>query len=126
MCYMAGSNEQATPSPASAYPPRGDHGSSSDAVPARVGVRELRQNLSVYLRRIEAGETLEVTEHGHPVARLTPLPPQRMSVLDRLIAEGKAFPAKGGNLADLRPPLDIGPGPTLSEVLQQMRDEDDR
>jgi antitoxin (DNA-binding transcriptional repressor) of toxin-antitoxin stability system len=28
---------------------------------ARVGVRELRQNLSVYLRRGDAGETLEVT-----------------------------------------------------------------
>ena len=38
--------------------------------PARVGVRELRQNLSVYLDRVKAGETLEVTEHGHPVARL--------------------------------------------------------
>ena len=43
----------------------------------QVGVRELRQNLSVYLRRVEAGETLEVTEHGHSVARLTPLPPER-------------------------------------------------
>jgi prevent-host-death family protein len=123
---MAGSNARATFSAAPAYPTRGEHSPSPDATPARVGVRELRQNLSVYLRRIEAGETLEVTEHGHPVARLTPLPPQRMSVLDRLIAEGKAFPGKGGNLADLRPPRDIGPGPTLSEVLQQMRDEDDR
>jgi prevent-host-death family protein len=126
MCYMAGSSDRASSSPASAYPLRGEHGPGSDAAPARVGVRELRQNLSVYLRRVEAGETLEVTEHGRPVARLAPLPPQRMSVLDRLIAEGKAYPGKGGNLADLGPPVDIGPGPTLSEVLQQMRDEDDR
>ena len=133
VCYMAGSNERTTasptpsptPSPTSVYPPRGEHGSGSDATPARVGVRELRQNLSVYLRRIEAGETLEVTEHGHPVARLTPLPPQRMSVIDRMIAEGRAYPGKGGNLANWKP-VDIGPGPTLSEVLQQMRDEDDR
>ena len=29
--------------------------------PARVGVRELRQNLSIYLDRVKAGETLEVT-----------------------------------------------------------------
>ena len=125
MCYMAGSNERTTPALVPAYPPRGEHGLSADAAPARVGVRELRQNLSVYLRRVEAGETLEVTEHGHPVARLTPLPPQRMSVLDRMIAEGRAYPGKGGNLADWEP-IDIGPGPTLSEVLQQMRDEDDR
>lgn len=92
----------------------------------RVGVRELRQNLSVYLRRIEAGETLEVTERGRPVARLTPLPPQHMSVLDRLVSEGRAIPAAGGNLADLGRPPGIGPGPTLSEVLAAMRAEDDR
>lgn len=36
----------------------------------QVGVRELRQNLSVYLRRVAEGETLEVTERGRPVARL--------------------------------------------------------
>lgn len=126
MCYMVRSNERREPSPGPLYPPRGEYAPYRDATLARVGIRELRQNLSVYLRRVEAGETLEVTEHGHPMARLTPLPPQRMSVLDRLIAEGKAFPGKGGNLADLGPPLDIGPGPTLSEVLQRMRDEDDR
>jgi prevent-host-death family protein len=40
---------------------------------AKVGVRELRQNLSRYLDRIKAGETLVVTEHGREVARLVPL-----------------------------------------------------
>lgn len=124
MCYMTELNKRRAPSPAR-YPARREHAPGGDAELDRVGVRELRQNLSVYLRRVEAGETLEVTEHGHPVARLTPLPPQQMGVLDRLIAEGKAFPGKGGNLADWQP-IDIGPGPTLSEVLQQMRDEDDR
>lgn len=38
----------------------------------RVGVRELRQNLSVYLRRVERGERLEVTNHGRLVAVLAP------------------------------------------------------
>ena len=37
-----------------------------------IGVRELRQNLSVYLRRVKAGETLEVKERGHRVAVLAP------------------------------------------------------
>jgi len=40
---------------------------------SRVGVRELRQNLSKYLRRVLSGETLEVTEGGRPVAVLAPL-----------------------------------------------------
>jgi prevent-host-death family protein len=106
------------------YPVRDDHLASG--APARVGVRELRQNLSVYLRRVAAGETLEVTEHGRPVASLGPLPPTRLGVLERLVAEGRATPATGGNVADLGPPPPIGPGPTLSEVLAGTRDEDER
>jgi prevent-host-death family protein len=86
----------------------------------RVGVRELRQNLSVYLRRVKAGETLEVTERGEPVARLTPPPGE--SLLDRWIAEGKARPGSG-DIRDLAPPEPLPPGAKpLSEVLQEMRD----
>lgn len=59
----------------------------------RVGVRELRQNLSVYLRRIGSGETLEVTEHGSSVAILAPMP-SPLKPLERLAAQGKLIPAK--------------------------------
>ncbi len=38
----------------------------------RVGVRELRQNLSKYLERVKDGEALVVTERGRQVARLIP------------------------------------------------------
>ena len=95
---------------------------------ARVGVRELRQNLSVYLDRVKAGETLEVTEHGQPVARLGPRPPEQRSILDQLIAEGKATPATHDHrLTPMPLPLPPGyPGPSLSKILQEMRDEDDR
>jgi prevent-host-death family protein len=48
----------------------------------RVGVRELRQNLSRYLERVKAGESLTVTEHGREVARLVP-----SGVLDPAYAE---------------------------------------
>jgi prevent-host-death family protein len=41
----------------------------------KVGVRELRQNLSRYLTRIKAGESLAVTERGTEVAVLTPSGP---------------------------------------------------
>src|SRR5439155_234091 len=41
---------------------------------ATVGVRELRQRASELLRRVEAGETIEVTDRGRPVAVLAPLP----------------------------------------------------
>jgi prevent-host-death family protein len=43
---------------------------------ATVGVRELRQRASKLLRRVEAGETIEVTDRGRPVAVLAPARPQ--------------------------------------------------
>lgn len=91
-----------------------------------VGVRELRQNLSVYLRRIAQGETLRVTDHGHPVALLTPLPDSGEPVLDELEAQGLLD--RPASRRRPRPrPIPLLPGePTLSEVLRQMRDEDDR
>ncbi len=102
MCYMSDHDEQRT----------------------RVGVRELRQNLSVYLRRVKAGETLEVTEHGQVVARLAPRLPATLSPVQRLIAEGRAT-------GPIRSHRGLPPPPRLavrsaSEILQEMRDEDDR
>jgi prevent-host-death family protein len=98
--------------------------SETDSRLARVGVRELRQNLSIYLDRVKAGETLEVTEHGTPVARLTPNPPVRLSIIDQMIADGRITPAKGDRRNLPMPPK--FPGRPLSEILQEMRDEDDR
>jgi prevent-host-death family protein len=97
---------------------------SEERGPARVGVRELRQNLSIYLDRVKAGETLEVTEHGQPVARLGPRPATPASIIDRLIAEGRITPATRSH-KDIPPPPKI-PGRPLSAILQEMRDEDDR
>jgi antitoxin (DNA-binding transcriptional repressor) of toxin-antitoxin stability system len=68
----------------------------------QVGVRELRQNLSVYLARIARGETLEVTDRGRAVAILAPLP-RPVGVMDRLKAEGRLIPANGDLLTLKRP-----------------------
>jgi prevent-host-death family protein len=89
---------------------------------ARVGVRELRQNLSVYLRRVVDGETLEVTERGRPVARLTPLP-RADDVISRLEAEGRIARRATGDLADLGPPLPNDSGVSLSEILDEVRED---
>jgi prevent-host-death family protein len=35
--------------------------------------RELRNNTARLLRRVEAGERLRITVHGHPVAELVPV-----------------------------------------------------
>ena len=68
----------------------------------RVGVRELRQNLSVYLREIERGKSFEVTDRGQPVALLVPRP-TAATPLQRLIAAGRAS-APAGDLLELGAP----------------------
>jgi prevent-host-death family protein len=98
--------------------------SESGSQPARVGVRELRQNLSVYLARVKAGETLEVTEHGQPVAQIGPRPVKPISIIDQMIAEGRAQPATFDH-RDIPPPPKF-PGRPLSEIILEMRDEETR
>jgi prevent-host-death family protein len=41
-------------------------------MPEQMGIRELRDNLTATIRRVSAGETIEVTNHGQRVAVLTP------------------------------------------------------
>jgi prevent-host-death family protein len=90
----------------------------------RVGVRELRQNLSVYLRRVKAGESLDVTERGKTVARLVPTGPGHMpDWLERMVAEGNAVPATR-SISDLPPPDPSRPGePSTAEVLDELRED---
>jgi prevent-host-death family protein len=84
----------------------------------RVGVRELRDNISAVLRRVALGEAVEVTDHGHPVARIVPLRYRRH--LDQLIAEGRAIPAEGDLLDE--EPLPAPPGaPSGSKALADLR-----
>lgn len=88
-----------------------------------MGIRELRQNLSVYVKRVrEEGRAYEVTERGEPVARLTPLENRPASVIEQMVADGRITPATR-RWEDLPPPVKL-PGRPLSDVLQEMRDED--
>lgn len=88
---------------------------------SRVGVRELRQNLSVYLRRIDRGERFEVTDRGRAVALLVPVR-RGDSPLARLVAQGRARrPTR--DLLSL-PPLAGEPSTAASEAL--IADREDR
>jgi prevent-host-death family protein len=83
-----------------------------------VGIAELRQNLSEYLRRVQRGERLVVTDRNRPVAELGP-PPATGDALDRLIAEGRVSrPLRRG----LPEPLELdGDARALSTALDEIR-----
>ena len=86
---------------------------------ASVGVRELRQRASELLRRVEQGETIEVTDRGRRVAILSP--PPDGSPLDRLRALGDIDSAQG-DLDDLPEPLVLARGlEHPSDVLRRLR-----
>jgi len=86
-------------------------------------VREIRQNLSKYLKRVADGETFEVTDHGRPVATLGPVRRSHSPVLERLAAEGWVILGTGENLADIGEPIVLPEGPTASEILQELRED---
>jgi prevent-host-death family protein len=88
-----------------------------------IGVRELRQNLSVYLREVKEGESFRVTERGREVARLVPSGPAD-SPIARLVAErGATMPSVDllalANASELPPAA----GPPSSVILDELREE---
>jgi prevent-host-death family protein len=87
-----------------------------------IGIRELRQNASRYLRLVEErGEAIQITDRGRPVALLTPVP-GTASRYEQLVASGRIRPGKG-SWRDLGPPLQPTPGtPLPSELLEKLRE----
>ncbi|HEX6330693.1 MAG TPA: type II toxin-antitoxin system prevent-host-death family antitoxin [Actinomycetota bacterium] len=72
-----------------------------------IPARELRNDVSEVLRRVEAGERLRVTVSGRPVAELVPLPARPRSIRWDSFVEGnadwRADPGLSDELAELLP-----------------------
>ena len=85
----------------------------------QIGIRELRDKLTATIRRVRAGETIEITHHHEPVAVLAPVRRDRLAAL---IDAGEVTPAE-------RPfelPRDTFPpttGITATEALEEDRAE---
>ena len=83
-----------------------------------VGIRELKNNLSEYVRAVERGKSIAVTSHGRVVAELVPprtrarkSKKKRLSRWNQLVAAGAVHPAveegdpfEGDTLEALVPP----------------------
>jgi antitoxin (DNA-binding transcriptional repressor) of toxin-antitoxin stability system len=90
-----------------------------------VGIRDLKNNLSRYVRRIENGERVRVTAHGRVVAELgppsTPSGTARQDRFDELVADGVIRPPiEGGDPLHGWPTLRLAAG-TVTRLI-----EDDR
>lgn len=87
----------------------------------RVGIHDLRQNLSRYVDRVKQGEGFVVTERGTEVARLVPSG-ERHSAVAFLVGELGASPPEG-HLLERLPSLPPAEGPPSEEVLGAQRAE---
>ncbi len=92
---------------------------------ARVGVRELRQNLSRYLAEVKDGEQFVVTERGREVARLVPSGDPAMAGYERLARDfGATIPTR--RLEDIiaELPARSAPDGTTDAFLAESRQHD--
>jgi prevent-host-death family protein len=92
----------------------------------QAGIRELRDHLSRYIRRIEAGERVLVTAHGRVVAEFVPPSSTRRSYsdgLERLVATGAITPpAEERDPLENCPNIRLAPG-TATSLIDIDRDE---
>jgi prevent-host-death family protein len=91
------------------------------------GIRKFKDNLSRYIRRVEAGERIAITAHGRVVAELVPRGAQTTNApsrFDELVVSGV-----------IRPPLEAGdptegwpdirlPAGTAAELIDADRGEE--
>jgi prevent-host-death family protein len=84
-----------------------------------IGIRELRADLSRYIKRVREGEEIVVTDHGTPVARILPVNDNGRSKLDELIAAGILTPAP--RQGPRRPPNPIKTKGTVSDLVAEQR-----
>lgn len=82
----------------------------------RIGVRELRQHASRYLARVAAGERIEVTDRGRPVAMLVPA---ESDAWQALIVAGRLRPAEGHPLDELAGSYDVDASAELDAVREE-------
>jgi prevent-host-death family protein len=88
-----------------------------------VGIRELRQKASELLRLVEAGETIEITDRGRPVALLKPIP--ELSNLEKLRALGEVESADQ-TLGKFPQPVNLDPDLELPSVILARLRRDER
>jgi prevent-host-death family protein len=87
----------------------------------RIGIREIRQDASIILTRVEEGEEFIITNRGVPVARLIPMDMDGDRLIEEMIANGDITEADG-NLWDLPLPTHKLKGKSATEHLIEERE----
>ena len=86
-----------------------------------VGVRDLKARLSEYLHRVKNGQTIIITDHGHPIGRLLPV---EQSLDERIhqLSQAGMVAWNGQKLESLQPPAINRNDRQVSDILVEMRE----
>ena len=89
----------------------------------QTSVRELKANLSKYLRQVEDGQTITITKRGKPIGRIVP---ERASLDERMQALMEAGLARwnGRKLEPAEPQVVNQSGTLISDIVAENRDVD--
>ncbi len=86
----------------------------------QVGVRELKTQLSKYLRHVKAGQTIVITDHGRPVGRIVPAGQTLDDKLQAMVAAGLAD-WNGQRLKPTRPVARVKAGHSVADIIIEDR-----
>ncbi len=86
-----------------------------------VGIRDLKAQLSEYLRQVKAGETVIITEHGRPIGRIIPEPESFEERVQLLVDSGELL-WSGEPLPPFEP-VGVNTGDVLlSDIVSELRE----
>ena len=86
-----------------------------------VGIRDLKAQLSNYLRQVKAGTTLIITERGRPVGRIVPLTPSVEDRVQELVQAG-LMAWSGSKLVPMAPVARTRGTRTVADLLLEDRE----
>jgi prevent-host-death family protein len=89
-----------------------------------VGIRDAKIHLSRYLKLVQKGEEVIITDHGRPVGKIVPMASRDLALrerIDRLVEQGIIEPLSGERLATIPPPIPVPKG-VAQRMLQEDRD----
>jgi prevent-host-death family protein len=92
-----------------------------------VSIREMKNSLSKYLKLVQAGKPVVITDHGKPVAQLMPVSESTADAVQEDIRRIHSLPwvrpGDGGKIQGARKAVRLrGSGPTAAEIVLGDRD----
>ena len=90
---------------------------------AKVGIRDAKMNLSKYIKMVQQGAEVIITDRGRPVGKIIPIQPKELPLkerIKRLEDLGLIDPIEGKGLKTLPPPIPV-PGGIAQKLLQEDR-----